>query len=573
MRVIYIISIIIILFSCQTGFEGKNNKISIGGFEELNNISNNNGSDKFISESSENEQYEYNDDGEIDLEYLYDLIEIPKGNNIRILGMFENRIIFIDHIAIGQTNTHDRNKFLVEIFSLDLVEDKITLVNEVEALSRSTKINSPGIRLSGKYVVIGRCPDDEKIAIIDLLDSSIKYMDNKFGYLRLGRVRTSPNGRFIGIANSFSGNYEIMIFDIETNEIRFKYRYKKIYDPQEFVIFDNITIIKENEYVSNGMKSTLTFWDNKIGIPFKTIEYDELGTMIENVKNEMIPLFHRWTHEISLIGIDGTIVEKRVLYITDFTDNELDKRTFNSLLYKIVFNKDMNRYIYPIKIKDGILRINNIDRDSEYFDIRTNVGNDFRILKLDTDTNKIICESKGYIWIWDFTKNMGIYKLNRADFEIERSNIIDSGIVSEIISKYSFFKHDQNRKILSVQMVSTNLPMNEANRIITQVERAIINKNLGTLVVQNDKDIVIEYMKNYLTGMYNENIEVKIGELLFADHIIMLNLLYLNGKYNLNIKVVEMNNGEIIRSEIYSSYDFDELLNIINNKMQYILIF
>ena len=149
----------------------------------------------------------------LDLEYLYDIIELPDGiDSDKILGLYENKVYFFTDIDVSKSyNSFSCDYYKVSIYALDLIEKEVKSVTEnIQLLSCYQKKEWPkkddNIILNDGYLYIENVVFDDtnnkKTLIYDIrkeafysvpLRISSKPKNYDFGY----KVDISPNGRFI----------------------------------------------------------------------------------------------------------------------------------------------------------------------------------------------------------------------------------------------------------------------------------------------------------------------------------------------------------------------------------------
>ena len=96
------------------------------------------------------------------------------------------------------------------------------------------------------------------------------------------------------------------------------------------------------------------------------------------------------------------------------------------------------------------------------------------------------------------------------------------------------------------------------------VTNALVNMNIGRIVERSDVEQIISEYNFQASAITDESTAVEIGKLLGAD-IIAVGALYQVGTIDyLNIKLIEVETGEIVASSMSSSTVEEEYLRMCN---------
>ena len=104
-----------------------------------------------------------------------------------------------------------------------------------------------------------------------------------------------------------------------------------------------------------------------------------------------------------------------------------------------------------------------------------------------------------------------------------------------------------------------NVSKYDAEIITGLFETALVNTEVFTVIEQNQIKEIIKVQKEYLSGCYDEHCAIEIGKLLSAEQIILGTLSAVEGKYILNVKIIDVSKGTNIRSDNFKTESLTQM--------------
>jgi len=123
---------------------------------------------------------------------------------------------------------------------------------------------------------------------------------------------------------------------------------------------------------------------------------------------------------------------------------------------------------------------------------------------------------------------------------------------------------DKKLAIVGLSMGTANVNRETANGLMVFVENAFVNIGKVRVVDRKNIEKIMEEYKFQSSALTDENTAVEIGKLSGADIIVIGSINFVGKMYYLNIKLINVETGEIIGSSIAEAEDASKFLDMSN---------
>jgi len=139
----------------------------------------------------------------------------------------------------------------------------------------------------------------------------------------------------------------------------------------------------------------------------------------------------------------------------------------------------------------------------------------------------------------------------------------DRSFESEYYKKLGTIQ-DKKLAIVGLSMGTATVNQETANGLIVFVENAFVNIGKVRVVDRKNIEQIMEEYKFQASAMTDESTAVEIGKLSGADIIVIGSINFVGKRYYLNIKLINVETGEIIGSSIAEALDESRFLDMSN---------
>ena len=101
-------------------------------------------------------------------------------------------------------------------------------------------------------------------------------------------------------------------------------------------------------------------------------------------------------------------------------------------------------------------------------------------------------------------------------------------------------------KVSILDLSGEGLTSKQTNACFNQLETSLIESKRFVVIEKNSRDELLEEQKQQLQGCFDEGCAVDVGKMIGADYLVLGGIINLEGLYQINIKIVDIEKGDIL---------------------------
>jgi len=147
-------------------------------------------------------------------------------------------------------------------------------------------------------------------------------------------------------------------------------------------------------------------------------------------------------------------------------------------------------------------------------------------------------------------KNVSMETINLNDIEMKLDNF--------------FLTESQEERIAILPIKSDFLSSDESEALRLYLEEKVLNNGNYILIENSEINNILKSQQQFLSGSYNEKDAIEIGKLLFANHMVLIQTGEIKNTAYLNLKIIDVEKGTIVKAENIYTKSKDDLLYLIS---------